>query len=94
MISLTLRKALSMAGINPHSAPPTKPAISISGSKAQAEIPGAICGTKSATPEAAKAPMANCPSAPMFQNSMRKATDTARPVSISGVARTSVSLTA
>jgi len=36
-------------------------------------------------------PTASCPSAPMFQKSMRKAMETPRPVSISGIALTRVS---
>jgi len=75
----------------PQSAPATKPATTMSGKSNQEGRLGKACGTKSATPLAANPPMASCPSAPMFQNSIRKATETPSPQSIKGIALTMVS---
>src|SRR3954469_3904267 len=69
-----------------HASPASPPPNSTS-------VSSATAGTDlndNANAVAAAAPTTNCPSAPMLNTPARKATATASPVRISGVARTSV----
>ncbi len=87
MISLQLSLTLSSAGISAHSAPQIMPATIIAGIISQPE-PSQPVITTAVAPQA---PMCSWPSAPMFQNSILKASITPRPQRISGVALTSTS---
>ena len=77
--------------MRPHSAPAAAPASIITGMTTIAGVPAGSSG-KSTTALAPQAPSRNCPSAPMFQSRIRKAIEQARPVRMSGVAFTRVSL--
>ena len=74
--------------MKPHTAPVSTPAI-------VAPMSGTGAGRSRRTSRAAvapKAPRMNWPSTPMLNTLVRNATATARPVKISGVAATSVSV--
>ena len=77
--------------MKPHSAPQMKPATAITASMIRRGVLAGRMGS-STTALAPHAPRKNCPSAPMFQSFMRKASAQARPTRISGVAFTMVSL--
>src|SRR4051812_10745766 len=86
MTSRTRNLVRRIAAIAAHAEPTADPA------RKQSAIVVAefSAGPYSATPAAAVAPMSNCPSAPTLNTPARKAMATAKPVSIRGVARTSV----
>ena len=90
MISLTPNRERRKPGMRPHAAPPRNPATSITARMMTPGVPTGTSGTRT-TALAAHAPRRSCPSAPMFQSRMRKASAQARPVRISGVDLTSVS---
>src|SRR6266487_2629555 len=76
--------------MKPHAAPAAIPAKIIAGIKIQAEFWAGSRGHNT-TALAPHAPMMNCPSAPMFHNFMRNATEQASAVNRMGVALTIVS---
>src|SRR6266498_4512331 len=76
--------------MKPHAAPAAIPAKIITGIKIQAEVSAGSRGHNT-TALAPHAPMMNCPSAPMFHNFMRNATEQASAVNRMGVALTIVS---
>ncbi len=75
-----------------YKAPASIPAMNINGSTNQSGREGNHDLLNKAIPVAATAPMANCPSAPIFQNRIRKAVNTARVVNNTGIILTRVSL--
>ena len=77
-------------GIRPHSAPQANPASIIAGRRMKPGVPAGTRGTRT-TALAPHAPSRSCPSAPMFQRRIRKASAQASPVRMSGVAFTRVS---
>src|SRR5690242_5874073 len=76
--------------MKPQAAPAAIPAKIIMGIKIQGDVSGASTGHKMIA-LAPQAPIMNCPSAPMFHNFMRNATEQASDVRIIGVALTIVS---
>jgi hypothetical protein len=79
-------RALRTPGIAPQAAPAPIDAAKHSGTSTMAGSDPSTMPTHAV----ANAAMYSCPSAPMFSRPARKATDTARPVKMSGVARNSV----
>ena len=77
--------------MKPHRPPAAAPASIITGMTTIAGVPAGSTGARTIA-LAPQAPSRNWPSAPMFQRRIRKASEQARPVRISGVALTSVSL--
>ena len=88
MTSLTWRPIFRAAGISAHRPPATMPARAMRGSRSHALSTGSGA---MATAVAAQAPMWSCPSAPMFQKSILRATITPRPQRMRGVLFTSTS---
>src|SRR6478672_2321407 len=86
MTSRTAKRERRNAARDAHPAPPTAEAASASTTTIAAGKPPSV----SATAAPAAAPASSWPSAPMFRTPARKAIATATPVSISGMARTSV----
>ena len=76
--------------MSPHSAPQAKPTSSMAGMTTIPGVPAGRSGTRT-TALPPQAPSRSWPSAPMFQSPIRKARAQASPVSMSGVALTSVS---
>ncbi len=88
-ISFALNRVFSTAAIEAHSAPPTAPPTTISGSSSGLVLPSKY----NAMPPPAIAPTMYWPSAPMFQTLARKPTARPTAISISGVALSSSSAT-
>ena len=76
--------------MKPQAPPASAPASIIAGITTIAGVPAGRSGART-TALAPQAPSRNWPSAPMFQSRIRKASEQARPVRISGVALTRVS---
>src|SRR5690349_348222 len=90
MISFTLNFALRYPGMNPQIAPAAMPMAAMTGMNSQRDDSAGSIGA-STTALAPKAPMMNCPSAPMFHNFIRKAIEQASAARMIGVAFTMVS---
>ena len=82
MTSCAPNRALSTPGIPPHTPPASTAAKQQSGTNRIAGSPPKVIPTQAVAKEA----MYSWPSAPMFSRPQRKATATARPVKMSGVA--------
>src|SRR5581483_5568260 len=90
MTSLVSRRARSHPQMPPHTAPPAAPTAIISVIASGRGHPPRY----GPTAPAAIAPMTSWPSAPMFHSAAENETEIASPVKISGVARTTVSVSA